>query len=993
MDGQSGRPGVGSTGTTPPTSPTTYSGNYSAGLVFQVTEGGLYFEGYWWYVPTGGDPGAAANFALWQVTGTDTGTFIPASMVAWPSGAFTAGEWNFVPCTPLPLTPNIPYEIAISYATTVGYPSTGNQFGSGDPYAGGITNGPLMAYGYSNGASSATTGSLPQSPASNPSGVDAGYYLPTGNDSNALLWLDVQVTSQVPPLTPERAWPNMPVPWPSATPENNNRTLGMEFTLSSAGSLEKIWHYAPYSDSAENYSVWQQSTANTPTFVGSDGTYTFGMEFEVTESCTVKEIWFYSASGASSLPTAAAIYQYGNTTALEEVSSPTWSGTAGSGWVSCNLSGTTTVTSGNAYYVATFGTGSWWSYNEYWGPSGTGVSNGPLSAPASGGSKNGQGVIYNGGSGINYPGTSWSPYNAWMDVTVSPVIVGALPSECGIWSTSTQSIVGGTLNTSPTWRNADGSTAIGPGWVYCDYSNSNVTLPAGTYIVSTYSSSTDPWYTATSGVFGSSGLQASGFTQDILGVTGNTGTSPGQQLYFSGGWGYPNTSAGGEADWIDVEVIPVAASSYRFMDGQNGRPGNGPTTATSYSGNVIFGLTFESLQGGSWFEGYWYWVCPSGGLQQQQKFALWQQGSSGTGVLVPGSVVTSTSSLTTGWNYVPLSTPVQLAVATQYTAATGVNGNFAMSDSIGHGTGAVDCWGTGGHTAGIQNGPIFAYSDNSNGGIAPSPYNSPQGCMNTGGTADPSVTYPGTGMGNSANNWLDVQISMTPPAGYTGTYRAWPNNFSSSDYTSGDSAVNYVVGTEMHLSTESTLNKLWYYSPSGSTQLATECAVWNIDTQAKVFENTSPSWLLPSGSAASAGAGWVYCAVSSTRLPIGRYRVSVYNGAASPSSWNAKHVYYWNLGDKASTFPSININANGPTWYGIKNGPLYVPNLSNASASNYYNNAPDSGGPGPGQAIFAVGPPNAYPDLYVKGLGQNYWIDMEVTPLDGSSGLLIAGFI
>ena len=32
------------------------------------------------------------------------------------------------------------------------------------------------------------------------------------------------------------------------------------------------------------------------------------------------------------------------------------------------------------------------------------------------------------------------------------------------------------------------------------------------------------------------------------------------------------------------------------------------------------------------------------------------------------------------------------------------------------------------------------------------------------------------------------------------------------------------------------------------------------------------------------------------------------------------------------------------------------------------------------RSTFAVGPPDRYPYLYVDGLAQNYWIDIEATP-------------
>ncbi len=176
-----------------------------------------------------------------QITGSSTTAVIPASEVLW-GGTFTTNAWNFIPCTPIPLTPNIPYLAAIGYSTTIGFPMAHNQFGSGQPYASGITNGPLFAYP----SGSAAAASWPQQPYTT-AGADPSVTPPTQNDQNDLLWLDVQVSDQVPVNTPVRAWPNMPSPWPAmtTTTDQTGYTLGMEFSISQASSLSKIWHYSP----------------------------------------------------------------------------------------------------------------------------------------------------------------------------------------------------------------------------------------------------------------------------------------------------------------------------------------------------------------------------------------------------------------------------------------------------------------------------------------------------------------------------------------------------------------------------------------------------------------------------------------------------------------------------------------------------------------------------------------------------------------------------
>lgn len=242
MDGIAGRPGVGSSGTQPPAAGTNYSGNYIAGLVFQVTTGSIYFQGYWWWVAPTGQDTTAQKFALWAVYATTLGKLVPGSVIT--SGTLTAGQWNYVPlAVPLALTPNIPHVAAVGAVVTTGFPLTQHQFGSGNPYAAGITNGSLNAYG---AASGSLTGNVPQQPFST-ANSDPSVTMPGTNDQDDLLWLDVQVTSTIPgSATSFRAWPDMVYPWPSIQVANDitGWTLGMQFSVSRACTLQKIWHFS-----------------------------------------------------------------------------------------------------------------------------------------------------------------------------------------------------------------------------------------------------------------------------------------------------------------------------------------------------------------------------------------------------------------------------------------------------------------------------------------------------------------------------------------------------------------------------------------------------------------------------------------------------------------------------------------------------------------------------------------------------------------------------
>ncbi len=400
---------------------------------------------------------------------------------------------------------------------------------------------------------------------------------------------------------------------------------------------------------------------------------------------------------------------------------------------------------------------------------------------------------------------------------------------------------------------------------------------------------------------------------------------------------------------------------------------NGPSSPVSYSGNFLAGVLFKVTAGGMWLNGYYHWV-PTGGDTVARKFALWQITGNGTGNLISAATVTSGTLTVNSWNFVALPTPVPLAIGTTYNACTGwsaVHG-FPDSDTSGAGTGAGDSFGTGGHTAGITQGPLFAWSDTAGGGgTKPEPYGNVQGVFSTAGT-DPAVNMPGAGS-NSANFWMDIQVDDTGPAGYSGTYRLYPNKQDANSATVADASVDYVVATEFRLSQACTLNKIWYYSPSGTAQLATSADIWSVlgaNSGSVVAGTNSPSW------SGAAGSGWISTSFAGVTLPAGSYKVSVYNNAGSPDGWSAKdaNTNYWGTGGDG---------VNGITW-----GPLSAPGLSTASSA--YNFVGANGGSTPpftdgtilpGQCTFAQSGTNIYPYLYVNGLAQNYWLDAEVTPV------------
>lgn len=433
---------------------------------------------------------------------------------------------------------------------------------------------------------------------------------------------------------------------------------------------------------------------------------------------------------------------------------------------------------------------------------------------------------------------------------------------------------------------------------------------------------------------------------------------------------------------------------------------NGPSTAVTYTGTFISGVCFAVSGGGNWFDGYWWWVAGSNQSTSPVKCALWAFGatnSTSASLVVPGSVVTSGTLTAGAWNYIPLSTPVQLAPGWDknnskngsiYIAAIGCNGNFP--DTTGF-------WGQGGAgSAGISNGPLFAYScANASGATNQAPYGIAQGVFASSGSTDPSINIP-LQASTVDNFWVDVQIDTTAPSNYAGTYRLWPNKMDANPTLSGDAAFNYTVATEIDITSAVTLNNIWYFSPNGATTLATHADVWNISTGLSVASVSSPTWLTASGSTYTAGTNpagtlgeWVKAAFSGgTSLPAGSYRVSVFNSnGTSDANWSPKDATsdYW-----GETFTGA--GASGITW-----GPLSAPSWANASSGYLYggpssNNPPFSNGTTPhAQPVFGQngGGTIQFPQLNApvgasNNQSQNYWVDLEITPATNITGVVSA---
>ena len=371
-----------------------YSGPFQSGIAFEVTEGGCWFQGYYWWVPTGGDTGAQ-KFALWGITvNAATGnSLISGSVVT--SGTLTANAWNYIALpTPVQLSIGAAYMAATGWTAVHGFPDTNNQFGSGDPYAAGITSGPLHAY--SDPGAGGTGANLPiigqqGSFGDNSGATDPSVYMPVQASNSANFGIDIEISDTAPTgyAGSYRFWPN----FAGVGPQNGN-------------------------------------------FVDLNDPYSLGIEFTLSQPCTLNRIWFYSPGVATQLPTQCCIWNVATQAMITGTlkTSPGWSGAAGSGWVSASYSGVTLPAGDykvSVWNAAASGTGTGW--NEYTlnyfttGAGVNGITSGPITVPnVTNATSPGQSTYQTNSSTFVYPNqyVATEGQSYWVDAEVTPA---ALP--------------------------------------------------------------------------------------------------------------------------------------------------------------------------------------------------------------------------------------------------------------------------------------------------------------------------------------------------------------------------------------------------------------------------------------------------------------------------------------------------------------------------------------------------------------------------------------
>lgn len=359
-----------------PGASTAASGGWLLGCIFSVTGGMRWLNSYFFWVPPGGDV-VARKFALWNQFSTTQNQLIAAANVT--SGTLVAGQWNQVNLpSPVQLAPGALYLACTGWTAVNGIPLTGAQFGTGDPLAAGITQGFLSGWSATSGSNTFPAATvnygLGQMLFSNALGNDPTVNPPNNGSGDDNFWVDILVSDTAPNgyAGSYRFWPNM-------------------------GDLG-------------NFSL---DTANG---------FTLGWQVNTSRTVTSNRIWFYSPATVTQLPTAVGVFRISDQSLQLSNLAPTWSGLAGSGWISTTLSGSLPA---GSYKAAVFqGANVVWNaavanYTST-GFGGGGLVAGPMTAPNNAtAAAPGQASYNTSTGGIAYPNTNIGPFHYGVDWEVT----------------------------------------------------------------------------------------------------------------------------------------------------------------------------------------------------------------------------------------------------------------------------------------------------------------------------------------------------------------------------------------------------------------------------------------------------------------------------------------------------------------------------------------------------------------------------------------------
>jgi len=505
-----------------------------------------------------------------------------------------------------------------------------------------------------------------------------------------------------------------------------------------------------------NCTIWPSTAVPGLVDGGPDSSVELGVKFRADSNGFIKGIRFYKASTNAGTHVANLWTSSGT-----RLATTTFTGETASGWQQVLFSSPVAITA-NTLYVASYhaNTGHYSADVNYFA---TGVDNPPLHALANGVS--GGNGVYAYGATSNFPTLTWNSANYWVDVVFSatppPTLlsIAVTPSTPTILTGTTQQFTatgtysdGSTQNltSQTTWASSNTSvatitstglaTAVNPGSTTISATLSGITgsttltvqagplsitttsLPGGTQNVAyaatlAASGGTTPYTWAIASGSLPTGLSLNSGTGAISGTPTATGT-------FSFTAQVTDSSNPGQTTTKALSIVVSVAADFTIWPGTAvpGLVDGGPDSA------VELGVKFRADSNGFITGIRFYKASTNTGTHVGN---LWT--SSGTRL----ATTTFTGETASGWQQVLFSSPVAIAANTVYVASYHAN--------TGHYSADVNYFATG-----VDNPPLHALANGVSGG---------NGVYAYGATSNfPTLTW------NSANYWVDVVFSATPPA-------------------------------------------------------------------------------------------------------------------------------------------------------------------------------------------------------------------------------------
>jgi hypothetical protein len=171
-----------------------------------------------------------------------------------------------------------------------------------------------------------------------------------------------------------------------------------------------------------DYSIYQVQTG--PGSASVDSAVTLGTEFYVTSTAYAKALRFWRADTTITGAIVGQVYDVSSGTAVSGTS-VTFT-VSGTGWLTATMTAPVSLTVNARYRAAVFFPSNYSATGGYWstGAGGSGITNGPLSAPSSGGGptqSSTQGSFTYGGA-IAFPSGTFGSGGYWVDVIVTDSI-------------------------------------------------------------------------------------------------------------------------------------------------------------------------------------------------------------------------------------------------------------------------------------------------------------------------------------------------------------------------------------------------------------------------------------------------------------------------------------------------------------------------------------------------------------------------------------------